>query len=827
MPFDVAPLRRVLDLEEKKGYQDKAVIGGLDRFLANWKIKAQEALTSPRRLGRFKELHLDEPGYAALSPDERKKWIAGVRVFLTQLEHGEVEPEANRAATATKRITPRPRAKPLKPSPPQKKPAGGSLEQPITVLAGISTTLAGRFEKLGVKTIRDLLYFFPHRHLDFSELKKISQLADAQEGTEETIVAHVWEARVKDINRRPSTEAVVGDDTGNMRVVWFNNPYLAKKLLPNVEVVLSGKLGNFNGRPQFQNPLWEIPEGEELTQAGRLVPVYPLTEGLHPRQVRTLMNRVVSEWAPEVVDFLPDVVKERAHLLALPDAISQAHFPDNTESLDKARVRLAFDELFTLQIGVMNRKRLFQTAAPANPIATKAEVLKKFTLSLPFKLTSAQEKVLKEILSDLKKRVPMSRLLQGDVGSGKTVVATAALLMAVANGFQGALMAPTEILAEQHFNTIRQLLSRLGAESGEGFARSYTGFLPRPVSIALLTGDETPAKKQELQDAIANGEINIAIGTHALIQKDVSFKNLALAVIDEQHRFGVEQRSALRQKGTSPHILVMTATPIPRTLALTLYGDLDLSVIDEMPPGRQLIKTKWLTPAQRQAAYNFIRKEIAAGHQAFIICPLIEESEVIEARAATVEFERLSREVFGDLRLGLLHGRLPALEKDDIMRRFHDGELNILVSTPVVEVGIDVPNATVMLVDSASRFGLSQLHQFRGRVGRGAAQSYCMLLSENVSEIAEERLKIIERTQNGFVLAEEDLKLRGPGEFFGTRQSGLPDLHMAKITDVAILEMARAEAIRLFAADPELRQPEHALLLKEVTRIWPAASEFS
>jgi ATP-dependent DNA helicase RecG len=307
----------------------------------------------------------------------------------------------------------------------------------------------------------------------------------------------------------------------------------------------------------------------------------------------------------------------------------------------------------------------------------------------------------------------------------------------------------------------------------------------------------------------------------------VTFKNLALAVIDEQHRFGVEQRSALRQKGVSPHIMVMTATPIPRTLALTLYGDLDISVIDEMPPGRQIIKTKWLTPAQRSAAYKFIRKEIAAGHQAFIICPLIEESEAIEARAATAEYERLSREVFPDLRLGLLHGRMPAQDKDDIMRRFHNGELDILVSTPVVEVGIDVPNATVMLVESASRFGLSQLHQFRGRVGRGEAQSYCMLLSENTSEIGQERLKIIEKTQSGFVLAEEDLKLRGPGEFFGTRQSGLPDLRMAKISDVAILELARGEAMRLFAADPELRKPEHELLLKEVMRIWPKASEFS
>ena len=422
----------------------------------------------------------------------------------------------------------------------------------------------------------------------------------------------------------------------------------------------------------------------------------------------------------------------------------------------------------------------------------------------------------------------MCRLLQGEVGSGKTVVATTAILMATANGYQGAFMAPTEILAEQHFNTICQLLSVVGQqETEEAYLRSYSGILPQHLTVALLISDVTSSRKQEIQRRLQDGEVDIIIGTHALIQKGVEFAHLGVAIIDEQHRFGVEQRSSLRQKGANPHMLVMTATPIPRTLALTLYGDLDLSVIDELPPGRQTIKTKWLQPRQRASAYSFLHRQVAKGRQAFIICPLVEESETIQARAAIAEYERLSREVFPELRLGLLHGRMSAKDKDKVMRLFRAGELDILVSTPVVEVGIDVPNATVMLVESADRFGLSQLHQFRGRVGRGEEQSYCMLLTENPSLVAEQRLSTIESVQDGFQLAEEDLKMRGPGEFFGTRQSGLPDLRMAKLSDVPLLELARTEAIRLFEEDPKLKKAEHQLLTRELARVWKERGEWS
>ncbi len=815
MSINVEPLRKILELEHKKGYLDSAVIGGLDRFLHNWVGQATE--TSPQLLNRFHKLHLVDPNYASLTKQQRKEWVKGVLDFLAEVEHREGE-------KGEAKLTPVASQPPSRTRVPRTV-VSQSIDSPITVIRGISSSLATKFNKLGVKTVRDLLYFFPHRHLDYSQRKSISQLT---EGEEETIIANVWQAQEIRLGGRRSTEAIVGDETGNVRVVWFNNPYLAKKLLTNTRVVISGRVSLFNGRHVFESPEWELVEDRELIHTGRLVPLYPLTQGLRPRQVRKLMKGVVDQWAWQMEDFLPPELKERCNLLELPQAISQAHYPEDESVKDRARVRLAFDELFLLQLGVLSKKRDWQESQPGSPFSAKTPVLEAFIKSLPFELTTAQQKVLKELLADLQKPQPMSRLLQGEVGSGKTVIAAAALLVAGANGYQGAFMAPTEILAEQHFTTICQLLSRVGYQEGEeGYLHSYSGVLSHPLTVALLIGDINQVRKQELQQRILDGDIDIVIGTHALIQKGVEFRRLGLAVVDEQHRFGVTQRSALRQKGFSPHMLVMTATPIPRTLALTLYGDLDLSVIDQLPPGRQVIKTKWLKPGQRDSAYAFIHRQVASGRQAFIICPLVEESEIIQARAAVAEYERLSKEVFLDLRLGLLHGRMPSSEKDKVMRRFRSGELDILVSTPVVEVGIDVPNATVMLVESADRFGLSQLHQFRGRVGRGREQSYCMLLTQNPSEVARQRLDIIEKTQDGFELAEEDLRLRGPGEFFGTRQSGLPDLRMAKLSDVGLLELARSEAIRLFEQDKGLEKPEYSLLARELARVWPQAGEWS
>ncbi len=777
-------LRKILELEQAKAYANTAVIGGLDRFLNRCAVELEG-------------LALPSPSYAALDERQRKEWLQGI---LGQLG-AEAAPESGSRAKRVPAV---------------------SFDAPITRLKGISTGLSARFAKLGVKTVRDLLYFFPRRHIDYSQRKAISEL---EVGAEQTIVARVWEASEKSSSRGMAiTEAIVGDETGNIRVVWFNQPYLTKKLRTNLQLAISGKVSLWNGHKVFQSPEYELLESEELVHTGRLVPVYPLTEGLYPRQVRRLMKEVVDQWAPQLVDFLPPEIRDSAGLLPLPQAVAQAHYPDDELSKDRARMRLAFDELLLIQLGVLSRRKEWQEGEPGYAIDADWQLVEPFLASLPFELTGAQKNALGQILADLSQSRPMCRLLQGEVGSGKTVVATAAMLLAAASGYQATLMAPTEILAEQHFASICRLL---GGQDGGGAICTFPSLLHRPLTVGVLIGGLKEKAKQELQQRIAEGEVDIVVGTHALIQKGVEFARLGLAVVDEQHRFGVMQRAALRQKGSSPHVLVMSATPIPRTLALTVYGDLDLSVIDQLPPGRPEVKTRWLSPGEQQSAYEFVRKQIASGRQAFIICPLIEDSEAIEAKAAVTEYQRLSGEVFPELRLGLLHGRMSTAEKDEVMRGFRGGELDILVATPVVEVGIDVPNATVMVVEGADRFGLAQLHQFRGRVRRSQHQSYCLLLAAMPSVEAMERLAIIERTQDGFALAEEDLKLRGPGEFFGTRQSGLPDLKMARLSDVGLLELARDQALRLFESDPGLERPEHSLLAQEVARLWQSRGEQS
>ncbi len=784
-------LERVLGAEQARGYDNRAVIGGLDRFLEVLLAETGELVRALKISPPFR--------YAEQGKAERQRWVAEV-LQQAELLKSRLEAEGLPRGPGG-----------------SAKGEGPSPEAPITQLKGVSSRLARKFERLGVRTIRELLYFFPRRHVDYSLRRRISEL---ELDLEQTVLVRVWETSVrKSLRGRQIIEAIVGDETGNMRAVWFNQPYLARKLTPNTPVLLSGKVTLWGGQKALISPEYEFP-GPEPIHAGRLVPVYSLTEGLSPRTVRRVVKEALDSALPGLKDFLPEKVRSKLGLLELPEAISQAHYPESEASKAEARRRLAFDELFLIQLGLALRRQE-QEGEEGISLDIDPKYLEGFLSLLPFELTGAQRRVLEEIRQDLAGPRPMNRLLQGEVGSGKTVVATAAMLLVAANGYQSALMAPTEILAQQHF---ANLCSLLGGKP-QGMICSLSSPLSRPLSLGLLTGGLKEKEKEELRQLVAEGKVNLLIGTHALIQKEVVFHNLGLVVVDEQHRFGVRQRLALRQKGPQPHMLVMSATPIPRTLALTIYGDLDLSVLDELPPGRREVKTRWLGPRQRQQAYDFIRQQVAQGHQAFIICPLIEESEAIQSAAAVSEYERLSKKVFPDLRLGLLHGRLSSAEKDEVMQKFRSGELDILVSTPVVEVGIDVPNATVILIEGAERFGLAQLHQFRGRVWRSSFQAYCLLLSENPSEDGKTRLSIMEKTHDGFLLAEEDLKLRGPGEFFGTRQSGLPDLKMARLSDLDLLEKARKEAWRIVEEDHGLKN--HPELAREVKRLWRASVELN
>jgi ATP-dependent DNA helicase RecG len=732
-------------------------------------------------------------------------------------------PEQPALAPLRSRLPPRPQARPAAPrqvetsrrsaSTTTRLYGGLGLDAPVRNLNGVGTTTAQRLEKLGVRTIRDLLYYFPTRYDNYSALKTINQL---EYGEMVTIIARVASAR----KQRTKTgliilRAVFEDLTGLIEASWFTNEYGAESALKEMQVgremVISGKVTEYLGKLVFQNPLKE-PAEREWVQGGSIVPVYRLTEGLLPLLLRRTMKRIIEYWPDQVPEFLPEAVRRNTGLMPLNEALRQIHWPRDMQTQERARRRLAFDELFVLQMAVLKQRQDWH-AAPAQPLPVNDSLLEPLKTSLPYTLTGAQNRAIGAIVEDLRKPSAMHRLLQGDVGSGKTIVAALAMALVANAGAQSALMAPTEILAEQHFNNLKKLFDAM-SEQG----------LFAPMQVRLLTGSVKMADKREIYNALADGSVHVVIGTHALIQDSVSFKNLGLAVVDEQHRFGVAQRKALREKGreSNPHTLVMTATPIPRTLALTLYGDLDNTVLDEMPPGRQPIETHWFAPAERERAYSFVRQQVAQGRQAFIICPLVEESDKVEAKAAVEEHARLQRDIFPKLKLGLLHGRMKADDKDNVMSQFARGELDILVSTSVVEVGIDVPNATVMMIEGANRFGLSQLHQFRGRVGRGQHHSFCLLIADTSAAVSDERLMAIVSTQDGFKLAEKDLEIRGPGEFFGVRQSGEPELKLVSLHDRDLLLVAREQAEQVFAQDPALSAPEYELLSEKVAAFWAA-----
>lgn len=675
------------------------------------------------------------------------------------------------------------------------------LQQPITSLPRVGSKVAAKLKRLDIETIGDLVWHAPHRYEDFSAVKSIDEL---KKGEKATIIGRILAIETSRTWKKKMlvTEAIVEDKTGPLRVVWFNQPFLEETLKQDLWVSFSGKVslgkkGLYLSNPIFETIGMERPKSEDLqdmTHTGGLVPIYPETRGLTSRWLRWRIKDVLTELEP-IEDFLPSFIIEEYGLMELDTALRSVHFPTSKKEYERARARLSFSELFLVQLTAAREKaKIKKKKAPALP--TNVDLVKKFVTDLPFTLTESQRISAWQMLKDIEKPHPMNRLLEGDVGSGKTVVAGIVALNVMDAGWQVALMAPTEILATQHFATLQEM------------------FAGHHHNIALLTSSQVKhmgkegLSKKELLEQVASGEVKMVVGTHALIQKEVSFKRLGLAIVDEQHRFGVKQRAKLLRENKQkayPHLLSMTATPIPRTLALTLYGDLDISLLKEMPQGRKEIKTSVVPPSKREGAYEFIRDQIEKGRQAFVVCPLIDESEALEVKSVTEEHRKLSEDIFPDLSVAMLHGKLKPDEKKEVMQRFVDGKADILVSTSVVEVGIDVPNAAVMMVEGAERFGLAQLHQFRGRVGRGEHQSYCFLFTTSGAQATRKRLKALAETNDGFALAEKDLAIRGPGQFFGTQQSGLPDLAMEGLKDIQMIEKAQ-EAAHRFLEESSLKE---------------------
>jgi len=694
------------------------------------------------------------------------------------------------------------------------------LSLPIEKLKNVGARNLPRLTKLGIKTVKDLLWHFPVRYEDFSRVISISEIEPGQKVNIQGEIIKI-SSRMIFPKRMSITNALVGDETGAVKVVWFNQPFIANSLQEGTLVSLAGKANLDKHGLYISSPTYEKIQGIEfkqynLTHTGALIPVYPETQGVTSKYLRFLVKPILQNI--DLIDSLPEKIVRKNNLLSLNEAVHKIHYPTNTAEADMAKERLAFDDLLLFQMKALLERRKLNQLKSAQ-IKFDQKLIQNFISKLPFELTKDQKVSAWEILKDLQKTYPMNRLMEGDVGSGKTVVALIGAVQVAKTGYQSVFMAPTEVLANQHFGTITSLISNF------------------KINIGLLTGsvakfNDKTITKDSLKKKIASGEVDIVIGTHAVIQKDVYFKNLALVIIDEQHRFGVSQRFALVKHDdtkTVPHLLSMTATPIPRTLALTIYGDLDISIIKEKPKNRQKIITKVVSPLERKLAHDFIRSEVCSGRQVFVICPRIELADPnkeikgkngqskmnimwAEAKAVQEEYKKLSEEIFPDIKVAMLHGKMKPKEKTEIMDNFKNKKYEILVSTSVIEVGVDIPNATIMMIENSERFGLAQLHQFRGRVGRGEHQSYCLLFSSTQDKTINKRLKALVECDDGFELAEKDMGIRGPGEFFGVKQSGLPDLAMSSLANVELIKKARLEARLLLKEDPELK---NCPLLKE------------
>ena len=784
--------------------------------------RLHELAASEQVASDFAAVLADLDAYRSLPQDRRPAKLTEIASALKRLipqmaaletparPMGTLDSRPRRVASPTQRKPPMPTA-----PPPAAVAARLSLDDPVTKLKGAGGATSKKLAKLGVETVGDLLLLSPRRHIDYSRTIKIGEALNLHPGSDVTVRGRITDVQFHRGPGAPRVTIRLADSSGWVRVTWFNQ-YLINVLKVGDEIAVSGALEAGYGPLSFTGPEWEpVASGKgEGVSTGRIVPVYPLTAGLAQKSMRNLARQALDLALGAVEDYLPDGVRRAGgdELLSLQEAIAQVHYPDDQDALARARRRLAFDDLFLLQLGLLRRKRE-QQATESIPIRADDELLASWAAGLPFRLTGAQESALSEILRDMRGQRPMARLLQGDVGSGKTAVAAAAMLAVVAAGHQAALMAPTEILAEQHLSGLGMLYAALPEA--------------RRPTVRLLTGSTRASERRAILAGLQEGAVDILVGTHALIQDGVEAPRLALTVVDEQHRFGVRQRAALREKGEGrlPHQLAMTATPIPRTLNLVLHGDVDVSVLAERPPGRVPIETRRYIGAERAAAYAQVREEVAKGRQVFVICPLVEASEAVEAKAAVEEAERLGRDVFPELRIATLHGRMKSRDKDAVMTAFRDHGYDLLVSTSVIEVGIDVPNATVMVIEGADRFGLAQLHQFRGRVGRGGSRSYCLLLAEEGSPDGEERLQTLVASDDGFLLAEKDLELRGPGDFIGTRQSGLPEMSWLEgHFDTRLLDRARRAAEALLTTDPELTQPAHERLRGRFTAFWERAA---
>ncbi|WKZ25088.1 MAG: ATP-dependent DNA helicase RecG [Patescibacteria group bacterium] len=673
---------------------------------------------------------------------------------------------------------------------------------------GVNSAMAKKLKTLGLDSAREALYYFPFRYEDFSLTKNIG---DLEIGETVNLVVQIEMIKNKRSPRRRMniTEALVRDDSETLRIIWFNQPFLTRILKVGQSVSLSGRLSEDYAGPVMVSPAYEPYNGQSLHTQG-LVPVYHLTAGLTPKQLRALIAKLLP-LADQLPEWLPEETVKKYNLISHQEAIKQIHFPENEEKLQAAKNRLSFEELFTLRLKGYARRRLL-ASFKSHSVGFRADELSSWLETLPFIMTAGQKQALWEVIQDMEKTKPMLRLLQGDVGSGKTAVAMAAARQCVKSGAQAAIMAPTALLAKQHFNTCLD----------DFFTKDdFTIALLTSSSRLIRRGDKSleNLSKQALLKEIKEGKVDIIIGTHALIQKDVDFNNLALAVTDEQHRFGVEQRAALAVKGSKevmPHLLAMTATPIPRSLALVLYGELDLSVIKDMPPGRRTVLTKIVEEEKRSAMYDFIKNQLKEGRQAFVICPLIDPSDKLGARSVKLEYEKLSKGSLVDYRVGMIHGRLSAKERDKVMEDMSSGLLDVLVATSIIEIGIDIPNASVMVIEDADRFGLAQLHQYRGRVGRSTHQSYCFLLSSATEPRTRGRLEVMAECSSGFILAEADLKFRGPGEAYGLAQSGWPELKMANYYDTKLLNLTKEAVDNLVTNDPNLdSHPNLKQYLKE------------